>query len=124
MDKNKDLNENGFSLLELVVAIGILLVLSCSSLVGIVSDVQAQQRQQAVEIAVGFVVASALQNENGFDDRYTAETAVDAYNSSESSETVGVELDRDETGCMTFSGTYVGKDEVATDSLKCSIESR
>jgi len=117
--KTMNKNEVGFSLVELVVSIGILMILSVGCMGSLVSDFSSYQREAAVQVAVDSVVAAALQNENGFDERYTAETAVEAYNASDAGSVVSVAVERSDDGCLTFEGVFIGKGETASRSLKC-----
>lgn len=74
--ENMRRDEQGFSLMELVVSIGILMTLSVSGLATGYSEFRVEQSENATEILAKAVFAEALQNERGFDERFTAETAV------------------------------------------------
>lgn len=115
----KKLNDKGFSLIELVVSIGTIGILSSACCLTGYNEFMAGQRQDAVEIAVDFVSATALQNENGFDERFTAESAVEDFNDSDAGETVQVSVHRAGDGCLTFTGEFLGESETAQAQLKC-----
>lgn len=79
MIKKKGLNNNGFSLLELVIAIGILLILSVGGLLaynGIVND----NRRAAMEVAASVALNNVFENVIDFDDNTTATSAVNEWN--------------------------------------------
>lgn len=69
--------EDGFSLVELVVAVGLMFILSVSSGIAMFNNVLKDQKEDTIEAVVNSVYAEALANERGFDDRYTVETAID-----------------------------------------------
>lgn len=79
LKKDSAMDENGFSLLELVVAVGILITLSVGGLATGYGEFRAEQKENATEILAEAVYGEALQNENGFDENYTAESAVASW---------------------------------------------
>lgn len=76
LTKDSAMDENGFSLLELVVSVGILITLSVGGLATGYSEFRTEQKENATEILAKAVYGDALQNERGFDENYTAEDAV------------------------------------------------
>lgn len=79
LTKDSAMDENGFSLLELVVAVGILITLSVGGLATGYSDFRTEQKENATEILAEAVYGEALQNERGFDENYTAESAAASW---------------------------------------------
>lgn len=75
LKKNAAVGDEGFSLIELVVSIGVMLTLSVSSLTVCVKDIQKNIENDATESVVKATYAEAFQNERGFDENYTAGTA-------------------------------------------------
>jgi len=69
-------SEEGFSLVELVVSIGLLMILTVATGIVCYGKVVENQREVATELAVDAVYMEALQNVNGFDPRYTEKTAI------------------------------------------------
>lgn len=69
-------NEEGFSLVELVVSIGLLMILTVATGIVGYGKVVENQRAETTELAVDAVYAKALQNVNGFDPRDTEKTAI------------------------------------------------
>lgn len=67
-------DETGFSLLELVVAIGILLVLTVGGLIGY-SAISKNAKEAAVETAASDVMTAAMVNDSDVDDETTVEGA-------------------------------------------------
>lgn len=79
LTKDSAMDENGFSLLELVVSVGILITLSVGGLATGYSEFRTEQKENATEILAKAVYGDALQNERGFDENYTAESAVASW---------------------------------------------
>lgn len=80
--ENVEANENGFSLIELVVAIGILLVLSVGGLIGY-SQITNNAREAAVQSAASDTltgVMARLSDNNGTNDIAELNTIVAEYN--------------------------------------------
>lgn len=108
--------EDGFSLLELVIAVGVIIVLTASIMIGY-GGYKNNARQGMVETAAQQTAKGALAYESG--GTGSAEDAVEAYNKSAKPNTVVVSLDRRENGCMRFVATYTGHDNEAVKSLNC-----
>jgi len=108
--------EDGFSLLELVIAIGVILVLAASVMIGY-GGYKDNARQAMVEDAAQKTATGALAYESG--GTGSAEDAVEAYNKSAKPHTVAVALDRRENGCMRFVATYTGHDNESVRSIDC-----
>lgn len=115
----KDLTEAGFSLLELVIAIAVILVLTIGGLIGY-GNYQDNARQAMVESAADQARTGGVVYESNHNTERTAEDAVEAYNSSSKVESVHVELDRSESGCLTFTGTYKNHNNKAVRTYNCS----
>lgn len=79
LKKNAAAGDAGFSLIELVVAVGIMLTLTVSSLTACVKDIRENIENDATESAVRVVYAEAFQNVRGFDENYTEQTAVENW---------------------------------------------
>lgn len=111
--------EDGFSLIELVVAIAVILVLTVGGLIGFGKH-QANARLAMVEAAAQQTAKGALAYETG--GTGSAEDAVEAYNGSAKTDSVKVSLDRRDNGCMRFVATYTGHDEEAVRSINCGTD--
>lgn len=99
LKKNAAAGDEGFSLIELVVAVGIMLTLTVSSLTACVKDIRENIENDATESAVKVVYAEAFQNVRGFDESYTEQSAVENWNNGDQSFNVemssGVVYDED-----------------------------
>lgn len=112
--KARELNEDGFSLIELVVAVGILAILS---VVGVIaySGITDNARQTAVDAAASDVFTAAIAYDSDADFETTPETAAKSYN--DSSEKINVVATKDSSdGTITVTATEVGRDEGDTKS--------
>lgn len=76
---NKATNEEGFSLIELVVAVGILAILSVTGVVAY-SSITDQSRRTATDSAASEVYRAAVAAEADGDTNTTPKKVVDAYN--------------------------------------------
>lgn len=111
--------EDGFSLLELVISIAVILVLTVGGLIGF-GKYQDNARQAMVESAAQQSAKGALAYEANYDSSQTAEDAVEAYNASAKADTVSVRLERPQEGCMRFTATYKNHDNRAVREINCS----
>lgn len=78
MKKYIEKNNSGFTLIELVAAVGILLTLSAMGVVaygGIIDN----NRESAMELTASSVINKIMSNIMDYDDRTTVETAVESF---------------------------------------------
>ena len=110
--KARELNEDGFSLIELVVAVGILAVLSVVGLIAY-SGITENAREQAVNAAASEVYTAVVAYESG-DAGKDRETVINEYKAS--SEKIVVEDTTEEGGELeiTATGTWGSNSYTAT----------
>lgn len=109
------MKEGGFSLIELVVAIGILMILSTVTGSMAYSSFKTEQTQKAVQIATEAGYASALTQFNDFDDtddKANIEKAFSGIGGSQVKLVINPKSNSKENLCVT--GTWIGNknDEV------------
>lgn len=76
---NERINDKGFSLLELVIAVGILIILSVGGTVSY-NAIMKDQRNSTISLVASNVMNEVLTNVIDFDDNTTAQMAVDDFN--------------------------------------------
>lgn len=101
--------EDGFSLLELVVAVGIVLVLSIAGFVGY-GAITASARAAAVESAAEKTYKAAIAAEASEGSWGSIEKVRDDWNDSQ--EQTSVEITRDDDGQLCVSASFDGRDDV------------
>lgn len=75
--KNYDSDESGFSLMELVVSVGILFTLTVSSFAVSAVEIHNNMTEETIESIVDSIYADAVSNDRGFDERFTVESAIE-----------------------------------------------
>lgn len=111
--------EEGFSLIELVVAVGILLILS---VVGVVSysGITNNARQATVDAAAAEVLTAAVAYDSDSDAETTPEKAAETYNNS----TKNIKVVANKTGdVITVSATEINDDGTPRNNAKTAERS-
>lgn len=112
----RELNEDGFSLLELVVAIGIMLILTVGGLIGY-SQITDNARKAAVESGASSVMTAAMVYESNGDDPQKAATD---FNASSSNNQITADVDESTNAegdkCFTVTVTHSSSGKVAERS--------
>lgn len=83
--------DNGFSLLELIISVGILLLLTVGGIIGY-SGITDNARMAALSAAASDVAYAAVLNNSDSDPSTTTQTAIDEWNSSSDVASYYVEL--------------------------------
>lgn len=124
-EQHDRLKDDGFSLLELVVAVGILLILTSGGMFTY-SKLMNGIRQDAVDIAARTVLTDAMAADMDFDDESVAKDAETAWNSEAREDPVAkgqitVKLVETKPSCFTVIATHENKktEAVQTDGRGC-----
>ena len=99
MKKYIEKNNSGFTLIELVAAVGILLILSAMGVVaygGIIDN----NRESAMELTASSVVNRIMSNIMDYDDRTTVETAVENFVNETQPPEITISTMIDEDNCV------------------------
>lgn len=103
--KGRSFNEDGFSILDLIVAVGVILVLT-SSTIGVYNVVNSNAKNTAVTRAANQVLKAAMVFQSDGLEYTTPQGAVDQWESSKGSSKVTVELVPDEDGEIAIKASY------------------
>lgn len=100
MKKNIErVNEEGFSLVELVITVSILLILSVGGSVGYITILNGY-KQTTMELTANTVMNKIMSNIMDFDPNTNVKTAVDEFNEEVNSDMFNIYTIVDETGCV------------------------
>lgn len=100
MKKNIErVNEEGFSLIELVITVSILLILSVGGSVGYITILNGY-KQTTMELTANTVMNKIMSNIMDFDPNTNVKTAVDEFNEEVNSDMFNIYTIVDETGCV------------------------
>lgn len=124
MKDKQTMSDKGFSLLEMVVAVGILLVLSVGGVVGLNSMIT-NTRQSVVEDAVNLVVPIAkikVQDKNDIrEPMLKAQDAIAMYNEENEISKVEVSARFDEKDCLIIEAEHMKDNDLSYSETVCNI---
>lgn len=96
--KNR-MGDTGFTLLELVITVSILLILSVGGSVGYINILNGY-KQTTMELTANTVINKVMSNIMDFDPNTNVKTAVDEFNEEVNSDMFNIYTIVDETGCV------------------------
>lgn len=118
--KERERNEDGFSLIELVVAIGILMIISGGGVISY-SSLMKNVKQQAVEDTVSLVNSMSVANITDENEFTTLEQVVELYNKDIDSTNIRVSSFLDETECLIVEAVYIKDETISFSQQTCNV---
>lgn len=107
-------NENGITVLELIIGMAITLVLTVVAGLGISNNAVSNNQQKAVEVTAKAAYSASLANLADFDDRTTVESAIDEVLGGLDSDEIEITFEGHNKFNLCITATWVGSDNAAS----------